>query len=709
MRKMRNRLSGLRFHDKIFIAYGFVFLVMFGVVFGSTSFLIRLAFKREIDTYVETVQAQISNNYQKLLNKVQKEVHATANDVRLHHAIERESPFTYLPAPEFDLLEYGAADGGLLYPDTKVGQRARTYNSLDDEEGHIQLRSIPEQSDLGLQYVVQVTEAGEWGFVTGGYLLQTWLETTQTSIQSDEHPIFLVGRSQISDTASFDAESKTTAEDWLPLNYASQTAQRGWFKSLSGWLPERKVFLQGTEETGGRAFTAFRITPFNSPFVTTRETPSVGLIVAYSHERQMKWQQQLTITLLLSGIGGLALVYLISYIISRRITRPIAVLREGVSHIAAGDLDHRVKIRSRNEVGQLAEGFNQMAQDLKQSLEERMAAERAATWRDAARQVAHEVKNPLFPIRLSVENLQQAKSNPEVFEQIFSECTDTVIEEVDRIGKLIDEFHQFARMPKPQRKWSQLNDIVRSVLTLYTGRHVPDLERENEVTPVSSEQVDSVLQNSNEEFWLENISKIKVKTELAPIPQLLVDPEQITQALGNLLKNAIEAMPEGGVLKVKTYFTPNGSRSEHVMTEEDDHNRQTPSRSQQEDLVADGSSSNRHVSKPDGTVSLEIQDTGYGMSEETMTNLFVPYYTTKSEANGRGLGMPIVRRIVTEHGAEIDFQSAEGEGTTVRIHFHRNQGTRSEEFTSPTEELIPHTNVVTELETEDSVISVEDF
>ena len=645
---------------------------MFGVVLGSTSFLIRLAFKREIDSYVERIQAQISNNYQKLLNKVQKEVHATAADAGLHRVIERESSFPYLPAPEFDLLEYGTADGRLLYPDTKVGRRNRTYNSLDDQKGHIQLRNIPDQSDLGLQYVVQVTEAGEWGFVTGGYRLQTWLETTQTSIQSDEHPIFLVGRPETSDATSFDPESNMAMpEDWLPLNYASQTAQRGWFKSLPSWFPEQKVFLQGTEDTGGHSFTAFRITPFNSPLATTRGVPSIGLIVAYSHERQMRWQRQLTITLILSGIAGLALVYLISYIISRRITRPIAVLREGVGHIAAGDLDHRVKIQSRNEVGQLAEGFNQMAQDLKQSLEERMAAERAATWRDAARQVAHEVKNPLFPIRLSVENLQQAKSNPEVFEQIFSECTDTVIEEVDRIGKLIDEFHQFARMPKPQRKWSQLNDIVRSVLTLYTGRHIPDLEQENEVAPMSSEQVDSVLQNSTEEFWLENISKINVKTELTPIPQLLVDPEQITQALGNLLKNAIEAMPEGGVLKVRTYFTPNGgqssmvdNRSEQVAVDENDSNHQAPKA--------------EVFQKPEainGTVSLEIQDTGYGMSEETLTNLFVPYYTTKSEANGRGLGMPIVRRIVTEHGAEIDFQSAEGEGTTVRIHFHQNQDT----------------------------------
>ena len=674
---MRNKLSALRFHDKIFIAYGFVFLVMFGVVFGSTSFLIRLAFRREIDTYVETVQAQISNNYQKLLNQVQKEVHATANDVRLHDVIEREALLPYLPAPEFDLLEYGAPDGRLLYPDTRIGRRNPIYKPLDNEKGHIQLRGIPEQSHLGLQYVVQVTEAGDWGFVTGGYLLQAWLETKQTSIQSDEHPIFLVRRSQRSDTASFDPESTATpAENWFPLNYASQIAQgKGWFKSQPSWLPARKIFLQGTEETGGRAFTAFQITPFNSPFATTRETPSVGLIVAYSHERQTRWQRQLTITLLLSGIGGLALVYLISYIISRRITRPIAVLREGVSHIAAGDLDHRVKIQSRNEVGQLAEGFNQMAQDLKQSMEERMAAERAATWRDAARQVAHEVKNPLFPIRLSVENLQQAKSNPEVFEQIFSECTDTVIEEVDRIGKLIDEFHQFARMPKPQRKWCQLNDIVRSVLTLYTGRHIPDLEQENEVAPMSSEQVDSVLQDSTEKFWLENISKIKVRTELAPLPLLLVDPEQITQALGNLLKNAIEAMPEGGLLQVKTYFTPNSSRSEHVVAGEGADNRHAP--------TADS----RQPTAINGTVSLEIQDTGHGMSEETKANLFVPYYTTKSETKGRGLGVPIVRRIVTEHGAEIDFQSTEGVGTTVRIHFPHNPGTHAEELTSAAEKI----------------------
>ncbi|MXY27704.1 HAMP domain-containing protein [Candidatus Poribacteria bacterium] len=655
---MRNKFSALRLQDKIFIAYGFVFLVMFGVIFGSTNFLIRLAFKREIDSYVKTLQAQVSNKYRAFVETVEKKVHAAATDVRLHRAIERQSDYVYLPATEFDLLAYGTPDGKLLYPDFGGRRDARRYDPLESREGHIQLRSMPQQGDIGLQFVVQATEAGEWGFVTGGDRLQTWLEA-QTNIQSDEHPIFLVEKPQIPDSASFGSEPKMDVDNWLPLNNASRETHRdGWSEAFSNAQSAREVFLQETEENGGSAYTAFRITPFNSPFAIAREATPVDLIVAYSHKRQMAWQQRLTLTLLLSGLGGLVLVYLISYIISRLVTRPVEMLREGVSHIAAGDLDHRVKIQSLNEIGQLAEGFNHMAQELKRSLEERMAAERAATWRDVARQVAHEIKNPLFPIRLSVENLQQAKSNPEVFEQIFGECTDTVIEEVDRIGKLIDEFHQFARMPKLQKKPSQLNNIVRSALNLYMGRQIPNLEQNSEASATDIMPEDTVLQNSIDKFWLENVSKIKVETELARLPQLSLDPEQIAQALGNLFKNAIEAMPDGGTLKVKTYFTPNGSQG---------NSEPRTANSGQPKTIK-------------GTVSLEIQDTGRGMSEETMANLFVPYYTTKVETDGTGLGMPIVKRIVTEHSAEMDCQSAENVGTTVRIRFPYDPNAPSEDL-----------------------------
>ncbi len=678
---------------------------MFGVILGSTNFLIRLDFKREIDNYVETLHAQVSNKYRAFVETVEKKVHAAATDVKLHRAIERRSDYVYLPATEFDLLAYGTPDGKLLYPDFGARKDARTYNPLENQEGHIRLRSIPQQSDIGLQFVVQATQVGEWGFVTGGDRLQTWLEA-QTNIQSDEHPIFLVGKPQIPHSAAISSEPKMDVENWVPLNNASRETRRdGWSEAFVKSQSAREVFLQETPENGGSTYTAFRITPFNSPFAIAREATPVDLIVAYSHKRQMAWQQQLTLTLLLSGLGGLVLVYLISYIISRLVTRPVEMLQEGVSHIAAGDLDHRVKIQSLNEIGQLAEGFNHMAQELKRSLEERMAVERAATWRDVARQVAHEIKNPLFPIRLSVENLQQAKSNPEVFEQIFDQCTATVIEEVDRIGKLIDEFHQFARMPKLQKKPSQLNSIVRAALNLYTGGQIPNLEHHAE-TSADIMPKDTELQNPMDKFWLENVSKIKVETELAPLPQLLLDPEQIAQALGNLFKNAIEAMPDGGTLMVKTYFTPNGSQQSAIRgMSYGIHTQRSPDREphtvdfdsdQQRKSMAEGNTQlpdakSREPKAIKGTVSLEIQDTGCGMSEETMANIFVPYYTTKVEADGTGLGIPIVKRIVTEHSAEMDCQSAENIGTTVRIHFPYSLKAPSEPAAEKSEELTPET------------------
>lgn len=678
---MRNRLSALHFQDKIFIAYGLVFLIMFGAVFGSTSFLIHLAFKREIAAYVETRQAQISNNYRAFLNQVQKDVQAAAADERLHRAIENPSSFPYQPISEFDLFEYGTPDGKLLYPDPQTRRNAPIYRSLDNTEAHIEFKHIPQRRDLGQQFIVQVTAVGEWGFVTGGYNLQTWLEEKETIIQSDEHPVFLVRKPPLPEPTVFGSESgEMSAEDWLPLNNAARRVPfDGWLQSFSGTQPEQKVVIPGSEETDGSPFTASLIKPFNSAFAMNREAAPVGLIVAYSHARQIRWQQQLTLTLLLSGVGGLVLVYLISYIVSRSMARPIAVLREGVSQIAAGNLNHRVNIESGNEMVQLADGFNQMARDLKRGLDARMAAERAATWRDVARQVAHEIKNPLFPIRLSVENLQQAKSQPEVFDNIFAECTDTVIEEVDRIGKLIDEFHQFARMPRAQRKPNHLNEIIKSVLTLYTGGWGPDSDPADGGTADSEHEKDST-----DGVWMENISKIKVETELGKIPKLLLDPEQITQALGNLLKNAIEAMPDGGTLKVITYFTPS-----------------TPYGNSENLQNGDNKAKQDEDTNPNGIVSLEIQDTGCGMSEEIMANLFVPYYTTKSETAGTGLGIPIVRRILEEHGAEIEFESTEDVGTTVRIYLLYNPNERAEELALGPEGLIPLTGLTPKLETQD--------
>ena len=682
---MKKLLAALPLQDKIFFAYAMVFLLMFGLIFGITHFLIRLAFDRQIEAYVEELESEVSNNYTLLVAKMRKEVAAVAEAPALHSAILKgqSDGIRYLRDTEFDVLEYGTAYGTLLastwMEDPRIGTNVMRRGGAgstrgtgialrESENGNIRLRKV-EQNGISetLTLVVEVTQAGDWGFLTGRRLLSKWMET-ETAIRSDEHAIFLVKENhspigEVSTTSGMETfagdrppryvssswrkadgqaksvvspidvserlanNKKRSAEIWIPLNNASRHAlalREEWARRTAELPPERertgahrKVDLQLEEANTERSWTGFRIEPLGSFF---SDTLPVGIVVAYSHQRQRNWQQQLTIILLLSGGGGLGLVYLISYVMSRRITSPIATLRAGVSEIAAGNLDHRVGVPSARELGQLAEGVNQMAHDLKQSLEERMAAERAATWRDVAQQVAHEVKNPLFPIRLSVENLQQAKASPEIFENIFQECTDTIIEEVDRIGRLIDEFQQFARMPKPKRELVDLNEIVTSVLTLYQGGSNGVL-RHGEGQPLSD--VDALGKLGH--------PKVNIETEFQPLPKLSLDAEQIAQVLGNLVKNAMEAMPEGGTLQVQTSVTSNS----------------TDAAPQQ--------------------VALVVKDTGYGMSPETLENLFTPYYTTKTE--GTGLGMAISQRIVADHGGEIDVKSDERVGTTVRIRF----------------------------------------
>ena len=301
----------------------------------------------------------------------------------------------------------------------------------------------------------------------------------------------------------------------------------------------------------------------------------------------------MSILLIIGGVG-LILVYIVSYIVGLQMTKPINQLAAGAAEIASGNLEQRVAIQSRDEIGRLAGAFNQMAAALETSLERRLAAERLAAWGDVARYVTHEIKNPLFPIRLSIENLQRAYqgrgNQSTAFDEIFVQCTDIVIEEVERLQRLVDEFHRFARMPHAERKLSDLNQVVQNVVNLYA----------------------------------ESVENIQIKGSLAlDLPPLSLDSEQITQALENLIQNAIEAIPDGGTLNIST----------QLVNEE--------------------------------KIRIKIQDTGIGMSPETLAQIFAPYYTTKD--TGTGLGMAIVQRIINDHDGEIFVESKEGIGTTVSI------------------------------------------
>jgi nitrogen fixation/metabolism regulation signal transduction histidine kinase len=218
-----------------------------------------------------------------------------------------------------------------------------------------------------------------------------------------------------------------------------------------------------------------------------------------------------------------------------------------------------------------------------------------AAWREMARRLAHELKNPLFPIQVSIETLRRAAEQEHVaessraFSTLFEESSDTILEELRLLRGIIDEFSAFARLPRPRFAATDVNEVVQQVLALHRARA------------------------GNVEIGVD------LALDLPPIP---ADRDLLAHALGNLVANALDAMPEGGSLRVET------TRG------------------------ADG-------------VTVAVADSGPGIGEDQRARLFTPYFTTKK--GGTGLGLSIAQSIVSDHGGRIDVRTAPGEGTTFRL------------------------------------------
>jgi len=216
--------------------------------------------------------------------------------------------------------------------------------------------------------------------------------------------------------------------------------------------------------------------------------------------------RKLTYTSAGLALAALGAVVLIGLFVVRRTARDLESLVEGSLAAARGDLDHRVPVRSKDEVGAVANAFNFMMEDLKTSKERLVIAERIAAWQEIARRLAHEIKNPLTPIQMAMDTLRKTwkKKHPS-FDEILEESTTTVLQEADRLKHIVTEFSQFARMPKPDFQRIDLNDVVRSAMTLYQGA-------------------------------------VPIETKLGRLPELDADKNQLNQLVLNLVENARDAI-----------------------------------------------------------------------------------------------------------------------------------------------------------------------
>ena len=358
-----------------------------------------------------------------------------------------------------------------------------------------------------------------------------------------------------------------------------------------------KATRSGEEKTGSVQMSAAandRATTQATPLKDDTGQIAAVLLVGASRRPLLELQQHIkAMALSVAGIGML-LAIAVSLWIAARFTRPIEQLAEASREIADGNWDVQVEPGPGAELAQLAESFNTMTHQLIEQRERLVQAERVAAWRELARRLAHELKNPLFPLQITVENLVRARElAPGEFEEIFQEGTSTLLAEISNLKAIIGRFSDFSKMPKPQLQNTSLNELARKVAALH-GSQLKEAPK-----PVTL--------------------KLDLDESLKEIP---LDPDLFHRVVSNLVLNAIDAMPEGGTLTLRTRDTGERAR-------------------------------------------LEISDTGTGLTPEERDRIFTPYYTTKQ--HGTGLGLAVVQSVVSDHRGTISVNSETGRGTTFII------------------------------------------
>ncbi len=245
------------------------------------------------------------------------------------------------------------------------------------------------------------------------------------------------------------------------------------------------------------------------------------LLVAISREGMVEAQQHIRAIAYGVASGGILLAIACSLWIAARVSRPIEQLAHAAEEVASGNWEVRVPERGHDEVSVLAHSFNHMTEQLASQREQLVQSERVAAWRELARRLAHELKNPLFPLQLTVENLVRARAlSAEEFDEVFRESTATLGMEIANLKTIIGRFSDFSKMPKPELERIDAKDVIERVRSLYEGA----ASRE---------------------------AKIDFETEVTQEAMpMMADPEMLHRALSNLVLNAMDAMPNGGKLTV---------------------------------------------------------------------------------------------------------------------------------------------------------------
>ncbi len=301
-------------------------------------------------------------------------------------------------------------------------------------------------------------------------------------------------------------------------------------------------------------------------------------------------------------LGNLARIYFLlfiisiitAYILSRYITKSLHTISNVLAQTSFSKKNQKINIKDSNEeISQLVVSYNAMVDKLEDSAKKLAQSEREQAWREMARQVAHEIKNPLTPMRLNIQSFQRKfdPSDMQIKEK-FEAFSQTLIEQIDLMSNIASAFSDFAKMQKSKRVKGNLVEVIQSSIKLYDPAQVKFEFEHDEIT-------------------------------------YTFDKNQIQRVITNLIKNSLQAVPEG--------------RTPAILIQ---------------------------IKETTFKIFIKVHDNGEGISKENEQHIFEPKFTTKS--GGMGLGLSIVKNIVENHKGKIFFKNNTGLGTTFTIEFNKN-------------------------------------
>jgi two-component system, NtrC family, nitrogen regulation sensor histidine kinase NtrY len=591
----------MTFRRKLFAVFALTVVLSVAAVTWLVSTVTRRAFQRNEDERTAALVAQFRREFDRqgeIVAQRVAEVAASEALNRMASALNRapadSGPYfelakTIAENQQLDFLEFIEADSTIVssaqWPE-KFGYPENSFARLAAENGQgffLQQEELQDGAELGL-FAVRATHGGEHPvYVVGGRRLDKSFLSALDMPAGMRVLLYQNRGDRFSNALIVDPNQPSTA--------SSRPADR--LQPLIEAVRQSKQEQTAMVQRSGNPAEdeEFHAIPLAGIGSDNAQHLLAILLIGNSRAGYVGLMQHIRSAALMAGAGGIVLAILLSSWAAARVTRPVEQLARAAQAVAAGHWDARVEVVGNDELSQLADSFNRMTAELLEQREQLIQAERVAAWRELARRLAHELKNPLFPLQLTVENLVRARQTmPDQFDQVFCESSRTLLAEIANLKSIISQFSEFSKMPQPQLRPIQINEIMSGIAHLFQAQ-----------------------------LAAPGHAKISCDVQFdASLELVAADAELLHRAVSNLVLNAIEAMPHGGTLTLRT-------RGEG------------------------------------DKVLIEVADTGAGLTWEQRERIFTPYYTSKQ--HGTGLGLAIVQSIVSDHKGRVRVQSESGRGT----------------------------------------------